>query len=186
MFFINPFIYAGGGDFEPIATVTVGSGGASSIEFTSIPSTYQHLQIRMLHRNTGTNGLNYIAVMQVGASSADTGSNYSWHLLRGNGSSASASSGTSQTYMLAGNEIALSTSTLGWGAAVIDILDYGSTSKNKTIRSLNGVDSNGDGYAEIYSGLWMSTSAIGAIKLSYTANNFAQYSTAALYGVKAP
>ncbi len=39
MFFINPFIYAGGGDFESIATVTVGSGGAASIEFASIPST---------------------------------------------------------------------------------------------------------------------------------------------------
>ena len=42
------------GDFESIATVTVGSGGASSIEFTSIPGTYQHLQVRGLLRQSSS------------------------------------------------------------------------------------------------------------------------------------
>ena len=36
------------GDFESISTVSVGSGGAANVEFTSIPATYTHLQIRSL------------------------------------------------------------------------------------------------------------------------------------------
>ena len=42
------------GSYESIATVTVGSGGSSYIEFTSIPGTYTHLQIRGILRNTGS------------------------------------------------------------------------------------------------------------------------------------
>ena len=65
MFFINPFIFAAGGDFESIATVTVGGGGAASIEFTSIPGTYQHLQIRGIIGNGGDTTLRTL-VMRLG------------------------------------------------------------------------------------------------------------------------
>ena len=34
--------------FQPIATVAVGSGGTSTITFSSIPNTYAHLQILSL------------------------------------------------------------------------------------------------------------------------------------------
>jgi hypothetical protein len=46
------------GDFESIATVTVGGGGAATVEFTSIPATYTHLQLRYIAQKT-SNGSNY-------------------------------------------------------------------------------------------------------------------------------
>ena len=42
------------GDYQSIATTTVGAGGAASISFTSIPATYQHLQIRAIGRSSNT------------------------------------------------------------------------------------------------------------------------------------
>jgi hypothetical protein len=70
---------AAAGDYESIATVTVGSGGSSSISFTSIPSTYQHLQVRAIQRcSSGVNNLQ----MQL---NSDTGNNYSTHRLGGTG-----------------------------------------------------------------------------------------------------
>jgi len=77
MFFINPFIYAGGGDFESIATVTVGSGGAASIEFASIPSTFQHLQIRFMGLLSSSNQGVWVRFND------DSAANYSCHLLYG-------------------------------------------------------------------------------------------------------
>lgn len=170
-----------GGAFESIATVTVGSGGASSIEFTSIPGTYQHLQIRMISRNSSTGSRVNVRL------NSDSGSNYNGHYLFGDGASASAgvSGGGGTT-----NELVLmptSTSTASvFGGAILDLLDYGSTTKNKTWRSFTGQDFNGSGAVAIYSGLYRSTSAITTIALLPSGSNFAQHSTAALYGIKAP
>ena len=192
MFFINPFIYAGGGDFESIATVTVGSGGASSIEFTSIPtSTYQHLQLRSIFStNRATYGQDDVN-MQVGNGSVDTGSNYAWHHLTGDGAAASATAGTSATNILIGATSGASGGVSMFGAMVLDILDYASTSKYKTVRALRGIDTNGAvagfaGFVGLSSGVWMSTSSVTAIKLlPRFGSNFAQHTTTALYGVRA-
>ena len=179
MFFINPFIYAGGGDFESIATVTVGSGGASSITFSDIPSGFQHLQIRMISRNSSANGTDIWMNLN-----SDTGSNYAWHQLYGPGSgSAGASGSASQTKMVLSQS---ASSTSIFGAHVFDILDYGSTSKATTVRCLGGWDANGSGYILLRSGLWTSTNAVTTIALTLAAGNFSQHTTAALYGVKAP
>ena len=62
----------------PIGMVSVGSAGASTIEFTSIPSTYTHLQIRGINRFTRTADSTGSLYMQL---NADTGSNYSFHQL---------------------------------------------------------------------------------------------------------
>ena len=183
MFFINPFIYGAGADFESIATVTVGSGGASSIEFTSIPGTYQHLQIRVVGRSSRSDTLDF-AKLQI---NSDTGSNYRYHYLFGNGSSASAG-GASAAYIDTGY-VSASTSTAGlMGAFIIDILDYASTSKNTVTRLFGGADRNGEGYSNIYSGLWVNTDAVTALKLfpGGASTSWQQHSTAALYGIKAP
>ncbi|NCU72421.1 MAG: hypothetical protein EBY66_05360 [Candidatus Fonsibacter lacus] len=111
------------GSYESIATVTVGSGGSSYIEFTSIPATYSHLQIRIISASV-------------------------------------------------------------FGTTVVDILDYANTNKYKTFRSLMGIDNNGSGSIRLRSGLWMSTSAITAIKMTpSTSGSFQQYSSFALYGI---
>jgi len=159
--------------FESIATVTVGSGGSSTVEFTSIGSTYSHLQVRVYSMSSTANW-NKLQF------NTDTGSNYTYHQLEGNGSSAVANAGTSQTSI----QYAYSYSTTNPLGAVIDILDYANTNKYKTVRTLSGNDSNGSGNVQLMSGLWLSTNAITSIKFINTSGNFNQYSHFALYGIK--
>lgn len=165
------------GDYQSIATVTVGSGGSTSISFTSIPSTYKHLQIRYFAKNNSSYGEQGIRVFYNGDT---TVSNYYAHRLQGDGSSAGAWSDP---------QPAIGT-IYGGGSAyfsggIIDILDYTNTNKKKTARSLSGTDANGSGYVALYSDLWnASTNAITDLTISQAGNTFAQYSSFALYGVK--
>jgi hypothetical protein len=170
------------GDYESIASVTVGSGGASNITFSSIPSTYQHLQIRGIARSTtsGTGGDWVYCQLNT-----DTGSNYALHRLWGDGSSAQAGASTSQTEIRTGVAARNGNTSGIMAISVTDILDYTNTNKNKTTRALIGYDTNGGpGESILYSGLWMNTAAITSIKLYPEINNFAQYSSFALYGIK--
>ena len=174
--------------YESIATVTVGAGGSSSISFTSIPSTYTHLQIRYIGQtNRGTYGVESFKI-QVGNGSVDTGSNYTRHYLLGDGSSASANADTSKTYWEGVNDFGTTTGGT-FGAGVIDVLDYANTSKYKTLRKMGGVDLNGTiagvgGNASLVSSVWMSSSAINIITISAISNTLQNYSQFALYGIK--
>jgi len=184
-FLINPFAFAvAGGDFESIATVTVGSGGAASIEFTSIPSTFAHLQIRYLCRGVRSN-VREDLVLQI---NSDTGSNYAYHRLLGYGSVAAADATTSSTYGYTSTISAANLTASIFGAGVTDILDYANTSKTTTVRTFGGVDGNGDSNVGVFvtSSLWNNTNAVTSVKLYGFNANLAQHSTAALYGVKAP
>lgn len=170
-------------EMDLIERVTVGSGGTSSITFSNIPQTYQHLQVRFVLRNTW--GINQREEVRLRFNS-DTGSNYARHGLEGEGSVASAFGAASQTSMGAGvlGGDALTASIFSVG--IIDVLDYASTSKAKPMRSLTGVDANGSGWLWMRSGLWTSTNAITTITLSSdNGQNLKQYSCASLYGVKA-
>jgi len=181
-FLINPLAFAvAGGDYEAIGSVTVGSGGASSIEFTSIPSTFAHLQIRGGTKDTA--GPNYYSCA-VQFNSDTTSANYATHILQGNGSSASANGYTATGGIY--SPVNPGSSSTYFGAAVLDILDYASTSKNTTVRSLDGHDQNGSGVVRIVSGVWLSSSAVTSIKILAGNTAFAQHSTLALFGVKAP
>jgi hypothetical protein len=166
--------------YESISTVTVGSGGASEVNFTSIPSTYTHLQIRGIFRGaSGGLDINQFRI------NADTGSNYATHLIQGNGSTATANERTANTSCINGDLQPGSSSTASvFGATVIDILDYANTNKYKTVRHLGGVDLNGSGVIDFGSGLWMSTSAITAFRIFTFGVDFAEYTTFALYGIK--
>lgn len=172
--------------FESIATVAVGSGGTSAATFSSIPSTYKHLQIRAIARDTNTNSqINslYITFNGVG------GSSYAWHRLEGLGSGTPTSSGASSTGNIWIGPAATNGYTSGiFAAHIIDILDYANTNKNKTVRHLGGFDTNGTGSEPgeiaLTSGLFMSTSAISSLTISVGGQNQAQYSHFALYGIK--
>jgi hypothetical protein len=168
-------------DYESIATVTVGAGGTSTVSFTSIAGTYSHLQIRAIGRSAASNDYNVNIKLN-----SDTGSNYAYHRLYGTGAAAAAQAGSSLTYANIGAFVNLASETANaFGVAVIDILDYSNTSKFKTIRSLNGRDINGGGTVNLHSGLWRSTSAITQIDFTgASSDNFAQYTTFALYGIK--
>jgi hypothetical protein len=164
------------GDFESIATVTVGAGGTSTITFASIAGTYQHLQVRYIARCT--TGTAYIKMNF----NNDTGSNYSWHELYGAGAVASAAAGASQTFGIGGD--AIYDTANGFNGGVIDILDYANTNKHKTTRSLCGQDNNGSGTVYLISSRWGSGNAINEIDFTLSTGNFAQYSHFALYGIK--
>ena len=164
--------------YESIATVTVGAGGSSSISFSSIPSTFKHLQIRVFaSTNRGST-----ANLQM-RFNGDTGANYSKHDLYGDGTSAAAGATTSATLM-SFNRIGGNTTT--FGALIIDVLDYTDTNKYKTVRNLGGIDSNGSGQVNLESGSWRSTSAVSSLSFITVdgANNFATNSSFALYGIK--
>jgi len=174
------------GDFESIATVTVGSGGSASVSFTSIPGTYKHLQIRGLGRNSRATYANSGGVYQF---NGDTGSNYSWHSVQGDGSSATGRSFGATTGISTNSEAATGAPSNTFGAIIFDILDYANTNKYKTARALSGVDVNGTvagygGVVELVSGNWRSTSAITSITITADSPNYVQYTTFALYGIK--
>ena len=176
---------AGGGTaYESIATVTVGSGGQSTISFTSIPSTYKHLQVRAIMKSTTSgSGIDDLRIQ----ANSDTAANYSFHYLWGWNGAANAGAGTSTTYMRVEAVIAQASSTNVFGAAIIDVLDYADTNKYKTFRTLAGEDNNGTATqcgVVLESGAWRSTSAINSLTLYSSANNLAQYSSFALYGIK--
>jgi len=159
------------GAMFPLGMVQVGSGGSASISFTSIPSTYKHLQLRIMLPTVGDE-----TAMRF---NSDSGSNYSRHGLFGNGATASAYGATNQTYD------GLSDSSTQPNVIITDILDYANTNKYKTTRTLSGRDQNGSGVVALRSGSWRNTNAITAITLTVTnSSNFPQYSSFALYGIK--
>jgi hypothetical protein len=180
-------LLAGNTAYDPAATFLiqrVAGTGTSSITFSSIPSTYKHLQIRWMARS-----------LRVGVSdnlniqfNSDTSTNYAPHYLAGDGASASAgSNGANYTQIDAFNSVRASGSsnTNTCGVGIIDIHDYASTTKNKTVRVFSGWDFNGTGYSVLSSGVWLNSStAISSIILKSDGNNFATNSTFALYGMK--
>lgn len=172
------------GDFESIATVTVGAGGSSSVTFSSIAAIYSHLQLRISAR---TNRSSYADDMQMQFNNDTTNGNYyQGHLLRGEGTGIVVSAyGTSTNISVpraTGN-----TNTSTFGVSIIDILDYASTNKHKTVRVLGGMENNTNGEATVFSGLWFPSSiaAISSIKFApASGTQFEQYSHFALYGIK--
>jgi hypothetical protein len=167
--------------YDSIATTTVGSGGASSITFSSIPQIYTHLQVRAFARCTFTGAVRNILTQMNG----DTGSNYYRHYLLGNGTAAFA--GSDGGTVIYGGSVT-GTDNLGstFGVNVIDYLDYANTNKYKTVRYLNGHEDNSGGQAYLTSGLWNNTAAITSLTFTIEGSfNFSQYTSFALYGIKA-
>lgn len=174
----NPVIMPG--SYESIATVDVGAGGSSTITFSSIPSTYTHLQIRILARGSAANVYGSIGLRF----NSDTAANYSDHILGGDGASASAQADVSSTSVNSAIITGGNATASIFGVGIIDILDYANTNKYKTTRNLGANDQNGGGILRFASGSWRSTTAVTSITLTENlGSNFAQYSSFALYGV---
>lgn len=166
-----------------IATVSL-TTSASTITFDNIPSNYTHLQVRAMARSTFADTDSFFKLNL----NNDTGSNYPNHFLTGNGATVSAIGySTSQyAYAFLSMYTAANATASIFGTAIIDILDYTNTSKNKTIRSLGGYDVNGAGTARLNSSVWLSTNAVTRIDLTdFRGGSFAANSHFALYGIKA-
>ena len=168
--------------YESIATVLVGSGGSSTITFSSIPSTFKHLQLRSIARDGGVN--NDTSSLKVTLNS-DTSSAYTRHFVLGTGATTSAGSNLTTGHFFNGQIAQGGSGASMFAATVLDILDYTNTNKNTTVRGLAGGDLNGTGIMLFASSLWVNTAAVTSISIvSSTATNFAQNSHFALYGIK--
>jgi hypothetical protein len=168
------------GDYESIQTYTL-TGSQATISFTSIASTYKHLQLRIMGRSTRTSDTQNSFIYTFNGSTSGYG--YT-HRLYGNGGTASADAPLGSTYSF-GVPIATDASASNvMGIAVMDILDYANTNKNKTTRIFGGNDQNGSGEIHFNSGLWQNTAAINRIDLSVDSFNWAAKTTIALYGIK--
>jgi hypothetical protein len=171
------------GSMFPIAMVNVGSAGAASISFTSIPQTYKHLQLRLIGADNAS-GSDY-GNMQF---NGDTGANYASHQLYGDGSSATANNFPNNNQIYIHRIPGSITNT--FGAVIVDILDYTNINKYKTVRELGGYDANGSGRISFSSGMWFggtignSANTITSISISTGGSSWLQYSQFALYGIK--
>ena len=171
--------------FDPSATFLIqrvaGTGSSGTITFTSIPQTYKHLQIRCIARSSESAAqTNYD--MQF---NGDTGSNYAYHYLAAVGSSVIASGAATQSSIFLSAMAAASAPANVVSPKIIDIHDYASTTKYKTVRKFEGqINSTYGGQIHTSSGLWMNTAAITSITLFVPGYNFTTQSTFALYGMK--
>lgn len=164
--------------YVEIASVTVGSGGASYMEFTSIPSTYTDLLILVSARSSSGDTFDDINVFFNGTN--NSGGAYTGKLLYGNGSTAASNS---DPYTFKAPAATATSST--FGNASIYIPNYaGSASKAYTGDSVNENNSI-TAYAQLASTRWNSTAAITSIKIDPEyGSTLVQYSTAYLYGIK--
>jgi hypothetical protein len=169
--------------FELISSVTVGSGGAASIDFTAIPSTYTDLCLKISARSTATPGNPDDGLfLQINAIT----SGYSNKTVYGTGASALSSSNaygiTSKTYISALTTANATANT--FGNTEVYIPNYaGSTNKSM---SIDGVIENNatSSIANLTAALLSNTAAISSLTLTPNSGSFVQYTTAYLYGVK--
>jgi len=173
------------GAYDSLATVTVPSGGVASVTFAGIPNTYKHLQVRALVKSTVSGSGNTYDNMTA-QFNGDTAANYARHGLVGSGSSASAYGVANITFAGAGIVVRSDAAAANmFSANIIDILDYSSTTKHKTTRSLCGNDLNGSGAVVFLSSLWQNNQAITSITFGNDNSfQYAQHSQFSLYGVK--
>jgi hypothetical protein len=115
---------------------------------------------------------------------SDTGANYSRHSLYADGGGSAAAYGLASVNQLVLGGLATGMDATYPYVCVIDILDYASTSKYKTMRSFSGTDRNGSGEIGLHSGVWMnSASAVSSVSI-ISSGTYNTNSIFALYGIK--
>lgn len=168
-------------DMELISTTILGTASTGTIVFDNIPQGFKHLQLRISARAAnGGNNYEYIfmRVNNVGTAT------YSQHDLYGNGSSVASQALASNSGGTGGYVTGSASTSNDFGASIVDILDYTSTSKNKTWRGLSG-RAGGNNLIMLSSSALYSTSAITRIDLLIIYGTlFAAGSRFSLYGIK--
>ena len=166
-----------------IATTTVGSGGAASIDFTSIPQTYTDLCILVSAR---TNRASVSDVLFLQCNSDSNSANYSSKSLFGTGSSAGSAIPSSSTKGVSISYLNGDTSVASSFANILIYIPNYTSSNYKSLSSDSVMEDNVTlAYSALRAGLWSSSSAISSITLQPSIGpNFTQYTTATLYGIK--
>jgi len=169
--------------FEAIATVTVGSGGAATIEFTSIPATYTDLCMLVSARSAHNDGYETAKIALNGSPT------YSFRRLNGYDNVANSSNGADNNWWVIGANSATYATPNTFTSAQFYFPNY-TSSNNKSVSLEFVVEQNGNGglnlnWLGMTAGLATLTSAITTVTLTTINNaNFMQYSTATLYGIK--
>lgn len=178
---VTPVVPAG---YYPIGTYTVTSGGASSLVFSSIPQTYKHLQIRGTdQQNYGSNDSGYTGIQLNSTNTAK----WNRHQMWGTGSSVAAYGlgASNNNWGTVGASGLVGTRTQYFAANIIDIYDYTSTAKYKTVKAFGGLDLAGASGSNIgiYTSTWQDTAAVSSITMNGSNGPFKVGSTYTLYGI---
>jgi hypothetical protein len=171
--------------FDLLETQVLTSNQAS-VTFSSLSTyaaDYQHLQIRMVARNTNTGaGFNDAMRLRI---NGDTGNNYASHRLATTDGPVISSANTSESFIRMW--LINPNGTSGYQANVIDFLDAYSTSKNTTIRNFEGAmqtTTNYQRFVGLTSGVWLNIAAMTSIEFSVAVDAFATGSRFSLYGIR--
>jgi len=155
--------------YDPIATQTLVSA-ASSVTFSSIPSTYTDLVLIVNSARTASNDSVSLEF------NGDTGSNYSRLLMYGTGSSAATFRESNATLIEIGVQDTSNCTN------IFNVINYANTTSNKSVVAR----ANATGVRVSYGiGVWRNTSAITSIKLATGGSTFIAGSVFTLYGIKA-
>lgn len=162
--------------YEEIVSQTLTSA-ASSVTFSSIPTSYTDLVLVCSTRSTASSGDDYAWIYLNGDTTA---SNYSRTLLVGDGSSVNSNRFAN---LISLTMPSASTSSGVYNVEILNFQNYKNSTTFKTVLSRNSLATVGT-YAQV--GLWRNTSIINTIQLvPYFGPNFAAGSTFALYGIAA-
>lgn len=171
--------------YKAIQTVTVGSGGSTSIDFTTIPNTYTDLLIKISLRNNNT-GLRV-------RFNSDTGTNYSWRRLYGDSASVYSDNQATfgspyNTFLYFSMQNSTTTTANTFSNGELYLPNYASSTQNKSAILDSVAENNGSvAYMAMQIGYYAVTTTISSISLApdvSSSASIAQYSTATLYGIK--
>jgi hypothetical protein len=172
---------ASAGAFDFIAAAT-GTGSSTTITFSGIPQGYKQLQIRMTARDAlASAGLSFFLIRFNG----NTGNNYAWSSSYGAPTSVLSEQTSPDTRIqIRGAAVGNSAGSGIVGAALIDIMDYSSTTKTKSLSALSGgwATSSARNVA-LSGGFFNDTSAINSISI-IGFNNWTNLTDVAIYGIK--
>jgi len=171
---------------EAIATQYL-EAAVTSVTFSSIPSTYKHLQLKMSAKGDWSN----VSTASYGAIrlNGDTGSNYGIFRFDANGSSPAFDTqvGNSEMYLTRFSSMGTPTVPVThYGTVVLDIFDYANTNTKTTCVSMSGVMANTALHMiQFGSGYWDNTAAVHTILIDQSGgSNFVRGSEFTLYGLK--
>jgi hypothetical protein len=167
--------------YVAIQTVTVGSGGATEFDFTSIPSTFTDLVVKVSSRTNRSDTRESISIKF----NNDTSSIYSYRIIYGDGSAAASSSGSAGTFLWSGESTGSTATASVFGSTEIYIPNYAG-SNNKSLSADFTSENNATAIIQgLSAGLYSSATAISRITLTGGSGfTFQKHSTSTLYGIK--
>jgi hypothetical protein len=170
------------GSFDLLETTVLGSN-AASVTFSSLGSysAYKHLQVRYTVKTARTAfDIDFYQLTLNGVTTAS----YAYHHLGGNGSSVTSDNGANSSFIYPWITVPGNATTSGFGAGILDLLDFSSTSKNKTVRIFAGQTVSATRYLALASGFYNSTNAITSMTFTFPNANALTGSRFSLYGIK--